>query len=376
MEELIRSRITLAAPYSWEEELDSDEDVPVGRSYASASSSVGTAARSEGTGFVLLRNSMQSTSPECQTILRSLLRDKPSPHASAVAAAVTGANNSNSPFATPSNKQEEENKALPVWRKCDTILTTRNCKDGHDLVRLVQQDKVSLFASLLRLFDAAGPATPLSSSSLVHSWCALLPRSQHIPAHRDAREMILCALAFLSSSPPESLVNLSTSTTQSEFGAKLVEQCFPLNLLPFIKVYAAPPVSTTNAIADNETNAEATVAPVESLPSTPVNEPLDRRSYVKCGKWSMTNKGTSRKVVLLEQAFLSSTATKHLARIRQCPRLQDDKAEWNLLQKGVLPTAPSSPPTGAKKSPPIKKPATSPAEESFSSKSKKQKVSA
>lgn len=145
--------------------------------------------------------------------------------------------------------------------------------DDEQILRLTQEGRLSLLGSIVRVVGES-VATPVFTSKVLSS-CILAVRPGDVPGHLDAKDMVLAALLFLS------------STHKSEHWT-----------LPLIR-------------------------------PTQENVELERRSY------ELVQSPTESQLQWLETAFLSST-DKFLPRDKYCPRLADDE-EGPLLRKGVIP---------------------------------------
>lgn len=179
----------------------------------------------------------------------------------------------------------------------------------QSILDLAGEGKVSLFGSILRTLEGSGPGGQVSADMFIRS-CSLAVRSGDVPARMNAKDMVLAALEFLSSTVPE-LTGTSGAKGRDEeshgsLGGGMLHQTFPY--LPLIA-----------HVGD-------------------VNDP-EKRVYVKkskgrCGSWSMSDKGFRRRVVRLEMAFMTSTA-QTLGRLRSCPRL-GTSAELALMRRGNM----------------------------------------
>mmetsp|Transcript_2495 Transcript_2495/g.6524 ORF Transcript_2495/g.6524 Transcript_2495/m.6524 type:complete len:295 (-) Transcript_2495:29-913(-) len=173
---------------------------------------------------------------------------------------------------------------------------------SQSVIDLAKEGRLSLFCSILRLFR---DGEELSTPNIIRA-CSHAIRPADVPPDMDAKEVVMAALHFLSSSVPE--LNLASQGPYCE--NELVDGTFP-----------SMPILLSSNIDDN----------------------LDRRSYTKCiqmrnGRWSMDDEKFRLKVLKLERAFMASSVSNP-SRLRMCPRVEDKDAEAKLLASGTLPAA-------------------------------------
>jgi hypothetical protein len=159
----------------------------------------------------------------------------------------------------------------------------QNDMGDDEILELARDGKLSLFASLLKVIEESN--SEVTTKQLTRT-CCLTPNPGDVPGSIDAKEMVLCALHFLSSS-------LEASSDQ-------------LVSLPLIR-------------------------PIQQVGD------LEKRSYAKKGDWKLSD--ILDNILQLEQAFMSSaTSWKWLARGKFCPRLslQDEKT---FVLKGSIPAS-------------------------------------
>jgi hypothetical protein len=159
----------------------------------------------------------------------------------------------------------------------------QNDMGDDEILELARDSKLSLFASLLKVIEESD--SEVTTKQLTRT-CCLTPNPGDVPGSIDAKEMVLCALHFLSSS-------LETRSDQ-------------LVSLPLIR-------------------------PLQQVGD------LEKRSYAKKGDWKLSD--ILDNILQLEQAFLSSaTSWKWLERGKFCPRLsaQDEKS---FVLKGSIPAS-------------------------------------
>lgn len=160
------------------------------------------------------------------------------------------------------------------------------------LLKMAQNGRLSLLGSILRVITES-PSTPVSTKHILRT-CSLAVRPGDVPPQMDAKEMILAALFFLS------------STHQGEH-------------------WELPLISPTNVDVD-----------------------LEKRSYEPV-KFSPSDS----QLQWLETAFLKSPGD-FLGRERYCPRLKYDE-ESQLMLKGTLPMSATQKSAGTKRRSPVSK---------------------
>lgn len=160
------------------------------------------------------------------------------------------------------------------------------------LLKMAQNGRLSLLGSILRVITEY-PTPPVSTKHILQT-CSLAVRPGDVPPQMDAKEMMLAALFFLS------------STHQSEH-------------------WELPLILPTNSDVDLE---KRSYEPVEFSPS-------------------------ESQLQWLETAFLKSSG-EFLGRERYCPRLKHNE-ESQLLLKGTFPTSATQKSAGAKRRSPASK---------------------
>lgn len=280
-----RSQIPIAEPYQWDEEEGGDGGVASGGSQGNAAAGTGLArlhklAR-DGRHYIV--------SDEARTILSHLLKI---PMAGSCGAS------------TAIEDRRGTISEDPLDLLSYDIPTSDLIHSGsQSIIDLAKEGKLSLFSSILRLFR---DGEELSTPNIIRA-CSHAIRPADVPPDMDAKEMVMAALHFLSSSVPE--LNVAVVGPYCN-GESLVGEMFPY--MPIIL-------------------------------SSNIDENLDRRSYTKNtqtpnGTWSIEDATFHQKVIRLEKAFLASSVSNP-SRLRMCPRVDDNDAEAKLLASGTLPAA-------------------------------------
>jgi hypothetical protein len=250
--------IPLATPYPW---APSEKQIthPVSR-------------KRKGSGLLVLNQALQDTctSKRAKNILQSLLGGT---------VTTGGANDDTYRLATVSLLTNES--APPL----QTIDPSSQLQD-ETLLEMAQNGRFSLLGSILRVITES-PTTPVSTKHILRT-CSLAVRPGDVPPQMDAKEMILAALFFLS------------STHRSEH-------------------WELPLILPTNVDVDLE---KRSYEPVEFSPS-------------------------ESQLQWLETAFLKSPGD-FMGREKYCPRLKRDE-EVQLLLKGTLPTSATPKSAGTKR---------------------------
>lgn len=213
----------------------------------------------KGSGFSLLQQALDDsrTSERAKEILRELLGDK-----------------SMEETIDESSRLATMSLTKPHAQPLEAINPNAPMQDAQ-ILRLSQEGRLSLLGSVVRVV-CESMATPVSTKQILKS-CILAVRPGDVPGQLDAKEMVLAALLFLS------------STHKSEYWS-----------LPLIR--------------PTQEDAE-----------------LDKRSY------ELVQSPTESQLQWLETAFLSS-ADKYIAREKYCPRLANHE-EDSLVRKGIIPAS-------------------------------------
>ena len=152
--------------------------------------------------------------------------------------------------------------------------------------KLATAGKFSLFLTILSIISDSAPG-PVPTKTLFKS-CCLAVRPGDVPGAMDAKEMVMASLQFLSQ-------DCATSSNE-------------LVSLPLIR--------PNQELAD-----------------------LERRTYYKDGDWSLTDTELRKRILRLEQFFVSSSSSfRWLKREYFSPRLSV-KEETSFFLKGNIPAA-------------------------------------
>jgi hypothetical protein len=219
-----------------------------------------------GSGFAALQKGLHGTSAGAQSILLRLLND----------AGVELDGDQPSIVQKLSLMSKRSKEVVPTNLKEDQVL------------QLAQSGKWSLLGSILSVVDEA--THPVSAKQILRV-CALAARPGDVPGQLDAKEMVLAAINFLS----------STLDEESKF----------MPNLPMIQ-------------------------PMQESPD------LEKRNYEKVGTWVLSEIVHSEQFQSLETLFCSTASPwEWLGREKFCPRLSvlsaPTEEESLLLLKGTIP---------------------------------------
>lgn len=224
-----------------------------------------------GSGFAALQKGLYGTSAGAQSILLRLLND--------------------AGVELDGDQPPLVQKLSLMSKRTKEVAPTMNVNEDQ-VLRLAQTGKWSLLGSILHVVDDASPQAV--SAKQILRICALAVRPGDVPAQLDAKEMVLAAVNFLS------------STSLDEEESKLL-----------------PPLPLILPLQDNPD--------------------LEKRYYEKEGNWVLSELVQSEQFQNLETLFCSSaTPWEWLGREKFCPRLSSTPASTEeeplLLLKGTVPS--------------------------------------
>ena len=231
-------------------------------------------------GVLYLAESLPSMSSEAQSLLKQLIQEQ----GMTFPDITQGTSQLPPPFTRIQNPF-----ATRVTKLIDKTMS------DETVLLLAKTHQISFLGSLLKVVHKA---ESVSTRHCIKQVALAVPPS-YVPAHMDAKEMVMAALHFLSSQPQTALEN-----TREEYSSSS-PRAFKRMLLPLLK------------------------------PLGNVGD-LEKRCYEKAFEWNLDD--IMEEVADLERVFFSnSTEYKWMARGKLCPRLGD--AEDLLFLKGNPPTS-------------------------------------
>lgn len=187
--------------------------------------------------------------------------------------------------------------------------------DDAEILKGAQSGEISLFLTILKTISDGG-FTPVSTKELFKA-CCLAVRARDVPGSMDAKG------------------KLERASLLEKVLLKLISRVFlhPISLKFLEMVMAALQFMSR----DCEMSSEDLISLPLIRPSQELAD-LERRTFTKCGDWTMDD-DFKENVLRLEQIFTSSSSSwRWLKREFAAPRLAQ-KDEDSLFLKGVIPAS-------------------------------------